>query len=113
MSTRDVFIGREKGCENHITRITRPADAAALHPGPPKPSPDSESPKADPNPPKASDELSAADLAEGRRIAAELLKLHAAGAIRDAKDPEAAFYATLIHGFGAEFVGKREPQTTS
>ena len=56
----------------------------------------------------SSGELSEAGLTEARRIANELVKLHKAGAIRAAQDPEAAFYASLIHGYGAEFVGKRE-----
>jgi hypothetical protein len=43
---------------------------------------------------------------EAERIAAELVKLHAAGPIRDASDPETAFYAKLIHFFGASFTGK-------
>jgi hypothetical protein len=50
--------------------------------------------------------LSPADLAEARRIATELVKLHRAGAIRDAQDPEASFYANLIQSFQAEFIGK-------
>jgi hypothetical protein len=58
-------------------------------------------------PPKE-DKLSEADLAEARRIAAELVKLHKVGAIKDANDPEAVFYANVIHGFQAEFIGKRE-----
>jgi hypothetical protein len=57
-----------------------------------------------------SPELSPADLAEARRIAGELVKLHKAGAIKDADDPEAAFYAHLIHAFGGTFIGKREPE---
>jgi hypothetical protein len=46
-------------------------------------------------------QLSEADLAEARRIAAELVKLHAAGVIEDAEDPEASFYAYFIRSFGA------------
>ena len=46
------------------------------------------------------------DEAEARRIAAELVKLHGDGAIGGAEDPEARFYAILVHAFGATYNGK-------
>ena len=42
--------------------------------------------------------------AEARRIAAELVKLHKAGAIKSGRD--APFYANLAYLFGASFVGR-------
>jgi hypothetical protein len=54
-----------------------------------------------------SEQLSAEDLVEAHRIAGELLKLRDAGAISsDPRDPEARFYARLLHTFGGEFIGK-------
>ena len=47
-----------------------------------------------------------AELAEARRIAGELVKLHKAGAIAGADDPEARFYACLLRGFEATFLPK-------
>jgi hypothetical protein len=55
--------------------------------------------------PQKEDELSEADLAEARRIANELVKLHKAGAIKDADDFEAVFSAHFIRSFGATFIG--------
>ena len=52
-------------------------------------------------------QLSPEQLAEAERIAKELVKLRDAGAIKDANDPEARFYAKLIRDFEAEFTGKR------
>ena len=43
----------------------------------------------------------AGDDPEARRVAGELVKLHRDGAIKGADDPEAAFYAQVIHTFGA------------
>ena len=40
-------------------------------------------------------------LAEARRIAGELVKLHKTGAIKNEQD--ASFYANLVHLFGASF----------
>ena len=45
--------------------------------------------------------------AEARRIATELAKLHAAGAISGPGDPEAIFYAHLVRKFEASFTGVR------
>ena len=42
-------------------------------------------------------QLSPEQLAEAERIARELVKLRDAGAIKDANDPEARFYASLLH----------------
>ena len=42
-----------------------------------------------------------ADLAEARRIARELVKLHRDGAIKSERD--ASFYATLVRDFGATY----------
>ena len=53
-------------------------------------------------------ELSAADLEEAHRTAGELLKLRDAGAISvDPRDPEARFYARLLHMFGGEVCASR------
>jgi hypothetical protein len=43
---------------------------------------------------------------EARRIAGELVKLHRDGAIKGADDPEAHFFASLLHTFGATYNGK-------
>jgi hypothetical protein len=53
----------------------------------------------------ATDELSAEQLAEASRIAKELVKLRDAGAIKDANDPEARFYAHLVRDFAATYPG--------
>ena len=50
------------------------------------------------NSPKAGDP-------EARRIAEELVKMHHDGAISGPDDPEAHFYATLIHVFVATYQG--------
>ena len=55
--------------------------------------------------------LTAAELAKARRIAGELVKLHKAGAINGAEDPEATFYACLLRDLNATFTGKRGPET--
>ncbi len=47
--------------------------------------------------------LSPEDLAEARRIARELVKLHRDGAIKSERD--SSFYANLIRGFGAAYTG--------
>lgn len=52
------------------------------------------------------EQLSPERLAEATRIARELVNLRDAGAIKDANDPEARFYAQVIHMFEAEFIGK-------
>jgi hypothetical protein len=46
--------------------------------------------------------------AEARRIAGELAKLHAAGAISGPDDPEAIFYAHLVREFEASFARQAE-----
>ena len=46
------------------------------------------------------DSLTDAELAEARRIADELAKLHARGIIKNADDPEARFYASMLNMFG-------------
>ena len=43
---------------------------------------------------------------EARRIAGELVKLHRDGAISGVDDPEAHFFASLLHAFGATYNGK-------
>ena len=43
---------------------------------------------------------------EAHRIAAELLKLHRDGAISGPDDSDARLFATVIHTFGATYVGK-------
>src|SRR5262245_8978415 len=48
--------------------------------------------------------LRTAEPSEAKRIAAELVNLWCQGLVKD--DPEAAFYASLIHQFGASFTGK-------
>lgn len=54
-----------------------------------------------------SEQLSAEDLAEAARIAGELLKLRDAGAMSGLDDPEARFFASVIHVFGGEFIGRQ------
>ena len=46
---------------------------------------------------------------EAHRLAAELLKLHRDGAISGPDDPEAPFYACLVHAFGATYNRKDGP----
>jgi hypothetical protein len=53
------------------------------------------------------------DMEEAQRIAGELVKLHHAGAIRGADDPEGAFFAHLIHKFGGTFGGIRTEAETA
>jgi hypothetical protein len=45
---------------------------------------------------------------EARRIADELERLHQDGAIpnKSAENPDASFYANLLHGFDATYIGK-------
>ena len=45
------------------------------------------------------------DSGEARRIAGELVKLHRDGAFADANDPEARFYAVVLHTFVATYEG--------
>jgi hypothetical protein len=45
------------------------------------------------------------DMEEARRIAGELVRMHRAGALSGANDPEAEFFACFIHKFGATFGG--------
>jgi hypothetical protein len=52
----------------------------------------------------AGSELTPDQLAEARRIAASLVKLHARGIIQDAADPEARFYAGMLNMFSATVV---------
>jgi hypothetical protein len=51
--------------------------------------------------------------AEGRRIAAELDRLHRDGAIasKSAQDPDAVFYAKLLRDFRASYIGSRRSRT--
>jgi hypothetical protein len=49
---------------------------------------------------------------EARRIAGELRKLYNVGAIAGSDDPEVAFYASLIRGFGATFLPKGIEEAT-
>jgi hypothetical protein len=44
------------------------------------------------------------------RIAGELLRLHQDGAITGADDPQAPFYASFVHAFGASYKGKHRTQ---
>jgi hypothetical protein len=44
---------------------------------------------------------------EAKRVAGELVKLHRAGAIADDSDPEARFYAHVIHLFGGTYEGRK------
>ena len=46
--------------------------------------------------------------AEAHRIAAELGRLHQDGVIpnKSAQDPDASFYANLLHSFDATYIGK-------
>ena len=53
------------------------------------------------------EQLTPEQLAEANRIATELVKLRDAGAISAANDPEAVFFAHLLHTFGGEFIGKQ------
>ena len=46
------------------------------------------------------------DEPEARLIAAELVKLHRDGAISGPDDPEARFFADLIHTFGSTYTGR-------
>jgi hypothetical protein len=48
----------------------------------------------------------AGDDPEAHRIAGELVKLHRDGAISGPDDPEAHFFASLLHAFGATYNGK-------
>ena len=48
--------------------------------------------------------LTPEQLAEANRIASELAKLHARGVVKDATDPEARFYAVLLHQSGGTVV---------
>jgi hypothetical protein len=43
---------------------------------------------------------------EAKRIAGELVKLHRARAFAGANDPEAPFYAALLHTFGGSYEGR-------
>jgi len=45
------------------------------------------------------------DMEEARRIAGELVRMHRAGALSGANDPEAEFFACFIHKVGATFGG--------
>ena len=54
-------------------------------------------------PGQASSIASGPDAAEAALIAGELLKLHHDGAITGPHDPEAGFYARVIHTFGATY----------
>jgi hypothetical protein len=45
------------------------------------------------------------ELGEAQRIAGELVKMHRDGAIKGAGDPEARFYAAVLHTFGGTYVG--------
>ena len=59
-------------------------------------------------PPPADSETSTSRVAESgeaQRVAGELLKLHRDGAITGPSDPEAQFYAQLIHTFGGTYIG--------
>jgi hypothetical protein len=47
------------------------------------------------------------DMGEARRIAGELAKLYRDGLISGARDPEATFYAWLVHTFDATYEGNR------
>jgi hypothetical protein len=51
------------------------------------------------------------DLAEARRIAGELHKMQADGAIAGPQDPEAAFLGAVLHTFGGTYLGQRVPET--
>lgn len=53
--------------------------------------------------------LSEAELAEARRVAGELVRLYRDGVIAGPDDPEARFYAHLIHTFQGAFA----PKTTA
>ena len=44
---------------------------------------------------------------DAHRIAGELVKLHRDGAFSGPGDPEAEFYAQLIHMFGGTYEGKK------
>jgi hypothetical protein len=68
-------------------------------------------PKAEPVAPAAPLESAGAlpNNAEARRVASELVKLHNDGAITGPHDPEAGFYAAVIHSFGATYSGRNEP----
>ena len=57
----------------------------------------------------AAEQLSDEQLAEAHRIAAELVKLHAAGAITGPDDPDAVFYATLLRIFGGTVSASTTP----
>lgn len=46
------------------------------------------------------------ELGEAKRIAGELAKMHRDAAIRGAEDPEARFYAQVLHTFGRTFLGR-------
>lgn len=46
---------------------------------------------------------------EARMIASDLVALHRDGVIGGADDPEALFYAVLIHLFEARYAGKVSP----
>jgi hypothetical protein len=55
--------------------------------------------------------MTSAGVAEqARTIALELVGLHRDGAISGADDPEARFYAVLIHLFEARYAGKVSPE---
>ena len=57
--------------------------------------------------------LSPEQVAEAERIAKELVKLRDAGAISGAPDdPEARFYAQVIHTFEGEFIGRRPARSS-
>jgi hypothetical protein len=46
------------------------------------------------------------DMGEARRIACELVKLYRDSVVSGAGDPEASFYASLVHAFGATYEGR-------
>lgn len=66
-------------------------------------------PAAADNPAPQADSL---DEAEAKRIANELLKAHKDGAITGPGDPEAQFYAQLIHTFGGTYEGRKPRKNT-
>jgi hypothetical protein len=66
-----------------------------------------------PTAPTDDSKLTPDDLAEARRIAGELVKLHARGIVKSSDDPEARFHAGILKMFGGTVVNgaKTAPAT--
>ena len=82
----DSVIPRARNSENNVANVAKKEETRLVSPAP--------------------EQLTPGQLAEAQRIAGELIKLHRDGAISGADDPEARFWAKLIHNFGATYTGR-------